>query len=73
MLFKTRKCVSKLTIKNDILYVLRMGHTDKHCTSEAEIVSHNYTLVNGGILIFLLENYVFFSDGGKVILWANYL
>lgn len=46
--------VLKFTIKSDIFYVLEMEHTDKHCTLEAEIVNHDYTVLNGRILIFCL-------------------
>lgn len=46
----------KFAINNVIFYVLRLGHTDKYCTSEAEIVNHDHTLLNDGTLIFCLEH-----------------
>ena len=63
--------VLKSTIKSNIFYVLEMEHTDKHCTLEAEIATHYFTVLSGGILLFLI--YVFyFNYSGKIIIWASY-
>lgn len=51
-----QKICFKFTISNVMFYVLRLGHTDKYYTSEAEIVNHDHTLLNGGTLIFCLEH-----------------